>query len=190
MDKIKQLPLRFRVRLENWAEGGDAWGTIAGLRAYGEISQELLTLAAGTVVVLDYGGVTRADVSFQREAVAHTLGRHRPELAFVGVNVNDQDVLSNLSAALQLRGQRLLVHAGKARATVLGEPLSDEHLSTLSRVEGRPGLTTSDLVGPPLGLETSTASARLALLWKAGLVRRFQVAAPSGGKQYEYYPIV
>jgi predicted transcriptional regulator len=45
------------------------------------------------------------------------------------------------------------------------------------------------LTGKPFELESSTASARLSALWKAGLVDRAQGAAPSGGKEYKYFAI-
>ncbi len=59
-----------------------------------------------------YSGIVRTDVSFQREAVGETVRRHRPRLLFIASNVGSEDVLANLAAALEARGEILLVRAG------------------------------------------------------------------------------
>ena len=169
----------------------EAWGTTAGVRAFTAIAQILNHLRASTPVILDYSGLIRADMSFQLEAIVETLRRHRPGLLFLADHVRDADVLANLEAALEVRGERLLIREeGDDPPRVIGRPLSEEHTLTLGVVQQHPGFTSSKLTLDPFGLESSTASARLTFLWKAGLLARMDGTAPSGGREYRYYPIL
>ncbi len=188
MNEIK-TPHDYAVFLRNAGDGPDAWGTAAGINVFSRLNGELALLADGTVVVIDYAGVERTDVSFQREGVVETVKRHRPRLLFIASNVGDQDVLANLGAALETRGETLLVRNRTGPPRILGRQLAKEHEDTLWAVHDRPGFTSTQLTVPPYGLEGSTASARLTALWKGGLLGRLQGASPSGGREYRYYPI-
>ena len=115
MDEIKR-PRDYAVLLRKPGDGPDAWGTSAGINVFLRLSADLARLTASTVVVLDYSGIERTDVSFQREAVVETVRKHRPRLLFIASNVGDDDVLVNLGAALEARGEALLVrHRGGCR---------------------------------------------------------------------------
>ena len=147
-------------------------------------------LADRTVVVLDYSGIVRTDVSFQREAVVETVRRHRPRVLFIASNVGNEDVVANLAAALRARGEILLVRNQEGRPRIVGRRLAKEHEDTLSVVQDHRQFTSTQLTVPPYGLEGSTASARLTALWRAGLIGRIEGASPSGGREYRYYPIL
>ena len=188
MDEIKR-PRDYAVLLRKPGDGPDAWGTSAGINVFLRLNAELARLTANTVVVLDYSGIERTDVSFQREAVVETVRKHRPRLLFIASNVGDDDVLVNLGAALEARGEALLVRNRGGVPRILGRRLAKEHQDTLSAIHGHPEFKSTQLTVPPHGLEGSTASARLTALWKAGLLGRIQGASPSGGREYRYYPI-
>lgn len=170
-------------------DGADAWGTSAGIDVFLRLHAELVRLSDHTVVVLDYSGIVRTDVSFQREAVVETVRRHRPRLLFIAANVGNEDVLANLTAALAARGEILLVRVQEGPPRLFGRRLATEHEDTLSAIQDHQQFTSTQLTIPPYGLEASTASARLTALWKAGLIGRIQGASPSGGREYRYYPI-
>ena len=108
MDKINR-PRDYTVLLRKPGDGPDAWGTSAGIDVFSRVNGELARLTDGTVVVFDYSGIERTDVSFQGEGVVETVKKHRPRLLFIASNVRDEDVLANLGAALEARGETLLV---------------------------------------------------------------------------------
>ncbi len=188
MDEIKTPP-DYTVLLRQPGDDPDAWGTSAGISVFLRLNAELVRLAYGTLVVLDYSGIERTDVSFQREAVVETVRKHRPRLLFIASNVGAEDVVANLAAALQARGEALLLRSQRGRPRIVGRRLAKEHEDTLSAIQEHSEFTSAQLTAPPYGLEGSTASARLTALWKAGLLGRIPAASPSGGREYRYYAI-
>ena len=118
---------RYTVALRDHGDGPEAWGTPAGIDAFSKLNAELGRLRDGAVVVLDYSGIERTDVSFQREAVAETIKKHRPRLHFIASNVRDDDMLANLAAALEARGETLLVRSREGPPRVVGRKLAREH---------------------------------------------------------------
>jgi hypothetical protein len=190
MNQIKTPHNSTRVDLADIVGSSEAWGTGRGIHAYSALAGVLGDFHPGTQVILDYRGLIKADVSFEREAIVETLRRFRPGLLFVADNAADADVLANLEAALEMRSERLLVRTKAEYPRVIGRPLSEEHALTLGIVQKYSGFTSSQLTLDPYGLESSTASARLTYLWKAGLLTRMVGTAPSGGREYRYYPII
>ena len=167
--------------------GPDAWGTEFGAKVFGEINLDLIGLGEGTLVCLDYAGLERVDVSFQREAIVETLRKHRPRLLFVAVNLSDPDILENLSLALDRRGECLLIRMGD-HVVVLGKKLAAEQMATLKRVWKDGEVTSSDFESDAVKL--STASSRLSALWKAGLIERLEGASSTGGREHRYFSII
>lgn len=182
MNQIKQ-------RLQVTAGGGDLWGTEEGIRAFQRFDRLALTFPQGTVVALDCTAVVRSDVSFMRKAIVELLRRHRPRLGFIAVGVADSDVRSNLEAALVARGERLLIRCEQDTTEALGKPLPAEYQQTLRYADDAGEMTSAVLTQPPFNLGASTASARLATLWKAGLLMRHSAVAISGGKEYRYHAL-
>lgn len=178
----------YRLRL-NDLSGAEAWGTTLGSQVFGKINSLLLSLPERTLVAVDFNGISRADVSFLREAVVEIVRKHRPRLVFIAANLVNTDVRANLESALELRGENLLLRQ-KDGPIVLGKRLPKEHEATLKVLQKHLEFTSGQLTGRPFDLESSTASARLTALWKAGLLDRAQGAAPSGGKEYKYFPVL
>lgn len=174
------------LSLRELAGGPDAWGTEFGATVFAQMNLLLLGLGEGTLVPIDYSGLERADVSFQREAVVETLRKHRPRLLFIAINLTDVDLRDNLQLALERRGEWLLVRNGE-KPTVLGKKLTSEQQATLEKVWQAGELTSSELEADNVKL--STASSRLAWLWKAGLVERVEGTSPTGGREHRYYAI-
>ena len=184
---MKRIRREFSLNLREIIEGNDAWGTEFGAAVFGQINLRLLGIGEGTLVLIDYAGLERSDVSFQREGVVETLRKHRPRLLFVATNLADPDIRENLSLALERRGEWLLVRDEPAQPTVLGKRLAPEHHATLERVWSAGALMSSDLSDD---VKLSTASSRLSWLWKAGLIERVEGTSPTGGREHRYYPIV
>jgi hypothetical protein len=165
------------------------WGTANGVAAYTRLMPQLNRLPDLTLVRLDFSKVEITDVSFQREAVVELLQRFRPRLLFAVSGVPNPDVRANLELALYHRGATLLLCDSQGGWDIVGKPLAAEMVETLRLIHSSGELTSAKLTVPPFRLESSTASARLTNLWKAGLVARMQGVAPSGGKEYRYFRI-
>jgi hypothetical protein len=179
----------FKALLRELVGASEAWGTDRGAHVFAQLNARLPALAEGTLVLIDYSGVERADVSFQREAVVETLRRHRPRLLFVAANLVNPDVRANLESALERRRESLILRLPLGEHEVIGRRLTNEYATTLRAVRGKNEFTSAMLTGKPFGLESSTASARLTALWKAGLIERIQGSASSGGREYKYFSI-
>lgn len=176
------------IRLRDFVGDDAAWGTELGIQVFARINRDLAGLSQGALVLVDYRGLERSDSSFQREAVVETLRKHRPRLLFVGVNLSDADMTTNLELALEKRGECLVVRSSTG-ATVIGKPLAAEVLETLKLASRHGELASTMLTRKPWNLEPSTASSRLTALWKAGLLERVEGVAASGGREYRYYPV-
>lgn len=185
METTKRIHREHPISLCHEVGGQDAWGTEFGARIFARINVQLLGVSEGTLVPIDYSGLERSDVSFQREAVVETLRKHRPRLLFIAVNLTDPDVRENLSLALERRGEWLLSREKNRQPTVLGKRLTPEQQATLEKAWTTGELTSSGLDDVKL----STASSRLAWLWKTGLVERVEGTSPTGGREHRYLPI-
>lgn len=185
MQTMKRKRREHPISLTQEVGARDAWGTEFGANVFAHINLRLLGVGEGTLVPIDYSGLERSDVSFQREAIVETLRKHRPRLLFIAVNLSDPDMRENLSLALERRGECLLVREQGRHPTVLGKRLTPEQQATLERVWATTELMSSDLDAVKL----STASSRLAWLWKAGLIERVQGTSSTGGREHRYFSI-
>jgi len=189
MKTIKQNRDTLLLRLVKYIGRSEAWGTDLGARVFSQLNTELISRSEGTLVLIDYDGLERSDVSFQREAVVETLRKHRPRLLFVAVNLEDPDLLTNLELALEKRGEFLLVRRGNGEVRVIGKRLPEEQKRTLETVWKAGEATSAQLVKTAPRGKLSTAASRLMALWRAGLVERVEGTAPSGGREHRYYSI-
>lgn len=194
METMKQIKPEFKVNLTSLLDGrSEAWGTDLGARVFGTLNLRLMGLGEGTLVPVDYAGLERTDVSFQREAVVETVRKHRPRLLFVVVNLVDQDVRTNLEHALDRRGDSVIALEPDGGRKVLGKKLSEEQQATLERVwelgEATSALFVREAAETGRDEKLSTASSRLTALWKAGLLERVEGSAATGGREHRYYPI-
>ena len=74
MDQFKEFEQRrFRIAIIQCTGAGETWGTGAGVGAFQRLDSSLSEVASGTLVTLDFGGISRTDVSFQREAIVETI---------------------------------------------------------------------------------------------------------------------
>jgi hypothetical protein len=174
------------VSLADEVGGDQAWGTAFGAEVFSQINRKLRTAEPSTLVLLDYAGLKRSDVSFQREAIVETLRKHRPTLLFIAVNLSDSDLRENIAMALERRGEVLLAREPGRSPSVLGKRLTPELQATLERLQAVGELTSSRMDD----LKLSTASSRLTFLWKAGLCERVEGTAPTGGREHRFLPIL
>jgi hypothetical protein len=188
MEPMNEHRREYAINLAQAAGASDAWGTELGARVFADLNLRLLNLDEGTLIRIDYSGLKRSDVSFQREAVVETLRKHRPRLLFVASNLKDADLRENLEHALDRRGDSL-IHTDGVKTIVLGKRLSRELAAALAAVNTAGEMTSALLRQQMPETELSTASSRLTALWKAGLIQRIEGTSPSGGREHRYYPI-
>ena len=188
MKPFIQTRQEFAAPLRELVGAGDAWGTDRGAHVFAMLNAKLRDLGDGTLVRIDFSGIERTDVSFQREAVVETIRKHRPRLLFIAANLVDPDVRANVESALERRGESLILRLPVGGYEVIGRRLNQEHEATLRVVHERKEFTSALLTAAPFNLESSTASARLTALWRAGLIERVQGSAPSGGREFKYFP--
>jgi len=177
-----------RVTLVDFIGSAEAWGTEKGAEVFGALNKELLNVSQGIVVSISYRGLQRSDASFQREAVVELLRKYRPRLCFVATELKDKDVLANLELALQ-RYQLCLLLNDRGSLRILGKQPNKELSDTWRFVE-KAGRVTTPRLADALDLETATASSRLSTLWKAGLLKRTEGAASTGGREFLYEPLL
>src|SRR5258706_2434792 len=144
METTKQTRPIYRVALKSLVGRPDAWGTDLGARIFAKANVALMGLSEGTEVVIDYEGLERSDVSFQREAVVETVRKHRPRLLFVVENLIDRDLRTNLELALERRGDTLALR-GPDGPELIGKRLPKEQQNALDVVWKR-GEATSALL--------------------------------------------
>jgi hypothetical protein len=199
METAKQNRPTYRYHLMTFVDRPDAWGTDLGARVFARINVALMGLSEGTEVLIDYEGLERSDVSFQREAVVETVRKHRPRLLFVVVNLIDRDLRMNLELALERRGDTLLLR-GPTGPELLGKQLPREQRRALALV-WKLGEATSAVLAAKSDQaagrtkkvtrpKLSTASSRLIAIWKAGLVERIEGTSPSGGREHRYLSFI
>ena len=193
METMKQKRPEYPVRLVDCIGRKEAWGTRLGAEVFALVNLKLMGFSEGTLILLDFGGLERSDVSFQREAVVETVRKHRPQLLFVVMNIRDEDLRANLEMALEKRGESLLERCRgeepQPKWRVLGKKLSDDQHRTLKLVGQKGEMTSSMLAQHGIDGKLSTAASRLAGLWKAGLLARVEGTAVSGGREHRYYPV-
>src|SRR5688572_22475758 len=126
MKRINEPRPDYPLRLED-IMGAEGWGTSRGAQAFGKINLQLLRVPERTLVVLQFAGVLRADVSFLREALVEILRKFRPRLLFIASALANTDLQANLESALILQGESLLLRRGRGEPLILGKQLPKEH---------------------------------------------------------------
>lgn len=187
MNEAKQKRATRAIRLAEYVGRPEAWGTDLGARVFAKLNVDLMSLSEGTLVPIDFAGLERSDVSFQREAVVETIRKHRPRLLFVAVNLDDIDLRTNLDLALEKRSESLLLVLSYGQVEVMGKKLAEEQVRTLEEVWKVREATSAQLVRDHPDAKLSTTASRLIALWKAGLVERVEGTASSGGREHTYF---
>lgn len=187
MNETKQNRATRMIRLVEYVGRTEAWGTDLGARVFARLNVDLMGLSEGTLVPIDFAGLERSDVSFQREAVVETIRKHRPRLLFVANNLDDIDLRTNLDLALEKRGESLLLVSREGNLEVMGKRLAEEQLRTLEQVWTVREATSAQLVRADAEAKLSTTASRLNALWKAGLIERVEGSSSSGGREHTYF---
>ena len=160
-----------------------------------KLEDELRTIPAGTVVLIDFSDVELMDGSFADEVfgtIASARGRRQSSVApFILCSLNSTS-LDNLTQALLSRPARedglrncVVPVRGKNSDTVLIGKFEDHVQQTFGLLNTSGELTTRD-VADKLDLGTTAASTRLKVLYDLGLAVRLEIRDDQG-KQFVYH---
>lgn len=182
---------------QNWAaeiclaslmEHQDGWGRSQGRDVFRKLVDFVESCPGAVVFRVSLAGVRRTDISFASESVVELAKRYRGSKGFCLTELNDPDMAENWDAAARRASQPLMVVAG-GKVQALGmEPSTGTvgafHL-TLER-----GSARATEYAAASGVSISNASTKFKQLWELGFLLRRESLAPSGGVEFEYFPIV
>lgn len=174
-----------QILLRRHMESDMGWSVDAGERVRAYLEREVRNQPRG-VIGIDLDGIRLMDVSFSREAVVETVRRFRPDYQFVVLNVLNEVVVENLEAALDRRGDALLLKEKDGETRIIGRQLNASLRSIFEMVKKLRSATSRDIVQQSDGLSIQNCSNKLKELWEAGLLQREELTAKSGGKECGY----
>lgn len=161
------------------------WGVDNGREVHRHLERAISALPS-CMVGIDLSGIRQADVSFSREAIVETLRRFRRSHQFVLVNPENEVVVENLEAALDRRGETVLLRERGGTIRPIGRELGPGLRPVLETVIRLGSATSRDVLAHHSGMSIQNASNKLKELWQSGLLRREEASAPSGGREWVY----
>lgn len=161
------------------------WGVDNGREVHRHLERAISALPS-CMVGIDLSGIRQADVSFSREAIVETLRRFRPSHQFVLMNPQNEVVVENLEAALDRRGETVLLRERGGTIRPIGRDLGLGLRPLLETVIRLGRATSRDILAHHSGMSIQNASNKLKELWQLGLLRREETSAQSGGREWLY----
>jgi len=174
-----------QIRLRDYMNADMGWGVEEGQRVRHALEQEIAKFS-GAVIEIDLDKVQLMDVSFSREAIVETVRHFRPGHQFIVLNPSNAVVVENLEAALEKRGDSLVLRDKDGRPRIIGQQLGASLRSVFETVERLREVTSREVLVHLRGLSIQNCSNKLKELWKAGLLIREEFSAKSGGKECVY----
>jgi hypothetical protein len=175
------------IRLRDFMEREDGWGTDEGHEVYIKMSRFVEQHPATAIYLVSLDGVKRTDASFPRESVMEVARRYRKKAGICLVDVSSEDLLDNWDAAALKKEQPIFVWLAKGYR-LLGPQPSSGTADVLKLILGRFETRASD-VSKDLALKIANASMKLKQLWEQGFILRREDSADTGGIEYVYFPI-
>lgn len=180
---VKEAP--YRLRITEFIDGGDAWGRELGRKIFRDLDDRLFASPADAhVVMIDFSGTERIDVSFPQEAVVELIRKYTGNRYFFLNGLEDPDVEENVSVALEKREMTAIIRDSKGYR-LTGKPLADDLQDILKLADERDEITSGDVV-KRFELTPQNTANKLAALWKMGLLQRDDRTARGGGRENRY----
>jgi hypothetical protein len=178
---------RFTVNIAH-KFGEQLWGREEGKRIRDEIIEEFL-LNDYLVLVMDFIGVSRIDFSCASEIVSVLILRISGELKGRHVILANLSsfVEENIDAALE-KAELCCIVLEDQSWKLIGK-FSETLIQTLQKVSELKSADTPT-ISDALKIAVPSCNNRLKTLLSLGMIKRNEIIAPSGGKQYMYYSIV
>lgn len=173
------------ISLRDYMHGDMGWGVEEGQRVRHALERKIACVPGG-VVEIDLDHIQLMDVSFSREAIVETVRRFRPGHQFVVLNPANTVVVENLEAALEKRGDSLVLRDRDGRTRIIGRQLGPSLRPVFDTVKRLRTATSREVLVHHRGLSIQNCSNKLKELWEAGLLIREELSAKSGGKECVY----
>jgi hypothetical protein len=174
-----------QILLRRYMSSDMGWGVEEGQRVRHALERDIATFPSG-VVEIDLDRIRLMDVSFSREAIIETVRRFRPGHQFIAANPVNTVVVENLEAALERRGDSLVLREKDGRTRIIGQQLGPSLRPVFDTVERLRTATSREVLVHHKGLSIQNCSNKLKELWEAGLILREELSAKSGGKECVY----
>lgn len=186
MTLVKEAP--HRLQITKFIDRGDAWGRDLGRKVFKELDDQVFARPADErVVMIDFGGTERIDVSFPQEAVVELIRKYLGSRYFFINGLENADIEENVSVALEKREMSAIIRDSRGYR-LTGKRLTDDLQAILKLAEDRDEITSED-VRNKLDLTPQNAANKLAALWKLGLLQRDDRTARGGGRENRYMKV-
>jgi hypothetical protein len=166
---------------------GEGWGRDQGREVYQRMLKFVEANPGIAVFRVSMKGVNRLDISFSSETVVELARRFRGRKGFCLIDLTDRDLIENLDAAAEKKGQPMLVWHGKS-ADLIGTEPSEGTREAFAFAMGRPESRAAEFAARR-GISIANASMKFKQLWEQGFLLRRESAAETGGVEYVYQRI-
>jgi hypothetical protein len=176
------------LTLREFMNRPEGWGRDQGREVY----QRMLRFvedSAGTIIFkVSMKGVQRLDISFASETVVELARRYRGSKGFCLIDLTDRDLIENLDAAAEKKGQPILVWQGRS-ADVIGPEPSEGAREAFQFAMSRPQSRATEFATGRKGMSIANASMKFKQLWEQGFLLRRESVADTGGVEFVYHRI-
>jgi hypothetical protein len=175
------------LALHDFMDRPEGWGRDQGRQVY----QRLLRFvegSPGTVIFkVSMKDVQRLDISFASETLVELARRYRGTKGFCLIDIDDKDLIENVDAAAEKKGQPILVWQGKS-AHLIGAKPSEGTREAFQFAMGRAQSRATEFATQKQ-MPIANASMKFKQLWEQGFLLRRESAADTGGVEYVYHRI-
>ena len=166
------------------AQEGYLWGAAQGKLSFFKLVEAIDAAPSYSEFNISFNGIKATDVSFARESVLKIAKLSRGEKWIVLSDIVSTDLLDNLAYAAEKIKQPVRI-IRDAECFFIGPEITHDKEWLIQFVFDHKSVTTSKVCSK-LDLTAPNASAKLKKLANDGYFVRRQVAAESGGKEFEY----
>jgi hypothetical protein len=179
---VRVLPLR------GFMNRSDGWGRDQGREVYHRMLRFVEDSPGTMIFKVSMKGVQRLDISFASETVVELARRYRGSKGFCLIDLTDRDLIENLDAAAEKKGQPIVIWHGRS-ADLVGRDPSEGTREAFEFAMARPQSRATEFVSARKGMSIANASMKFKQLWEQGFLLRRESVADSGGVEYVYQRI-
>ena len=172
------------LQLSSFLTNLEGWGRRGGEAARHKLAQRLDTRPDGETVRLSMSGVRRLDMTFAQIAIAGLIRDNLGKRAICLVDLADQDILDNVTAAAERARVPVTIWNG-VHVHVAGPCLTAAGSEALAFALAAPTVRAAEFA-EAAGISIANASTRFKTLADQGCLLRHDGLAASGGAEYLY----
>lgn len=176
------------IKLCDYMVSPEGWGRSQGREVYGKLIDFVEANPGVTIFKISLEGVRRVDFSFASEALIELARRYRGRKAFYFSTPIDPDMIENLDAAAEKKGQPLMVW-NKDEYSIIGMNPSQGASDALKFALQHESIRAAEFVSANPKVSIANASMKFKQLWQQGFLLRREDISGSGGTEYVYYRI-